>query len=97
MPSGEVRVDPQAGHRMIGGSSSMGFITAVTINSLSHEGGESEMKTKGNLILCEWQDSNLRTPARIDLESITVGRLVTLAPNVHYRKGDLASKRFTSS
>ncbi len=28
---------------------------------------------------CEWQDSNLRTPARIDLESITFGRSVTLA------------------
>jgi hypothetical protein len=31
---------------------------------------------------CEWQESNLRTPARIDLESITVGRLVTLAPGI---------------
>ena len=29
---------------------------------------------------CEWQDSNLRTPSRIDLESITFGRSVTLAP-----------------
>ncbi len=28
---------------------------------------------------CEWQDSNLRTPTRIDLESITFGRSVTLA------------------
>lgn len=30
--------------------------------------------------VCEWQDSNLRTPTRIDLESITFGRSVTLAP-----------------
>ena len=34
---------------------------------------------------CEWQESNLRTPARIDLESITVGRLVTLAPMIMRR------------
>lgn len=28
---------------------------------------------------CEWQDSNLRTPARTDLESVTFGLSVTLA------------------
>ena len=29
---------------------------------------------------CEWQESNLRTPTRTDLESVTFGLLVTLAP-----------------
>ena len=38
---------------------------------------------------CEWQDSNLRTPTRTDLESVTVDRLVTLAPKYHYKEGDL--------
>ena len=31
-------------------------------------------------ITCEWQESNLRTPTRTDLESVTFGLLVTLAP-----------------
>ena len=39
------------------------------------------------LKLCEWQESNLRTPTRTDLESVTFGLLVTLALNVALLRG----------
>ena len=40
----------------------------------------TEGREEWNLrVECEWQDSNLRTPARTDLESVTFGLSVTLA------------------
>jgi len=51
MPSGAVRMDPQAGHLMTGGSSSMELRAAGAVNRLSHEEGESERSVNGAFII----------------------------------------------